>query len=196
MTERLSPLAEALEKRERRLFDFTLKDVFGLGGKPIEAVKIRIATKGEQDRALCGAHAYVEKLAKGANIDARVAGEDRDLLLDAKTCHILAEVCRDATDTKYPAFPGPKWMIDHLSTDEIGILLNCYHEALRKTATVDMDLSPERVATLSRLLAMTAESDAPNELLLRFTREQLAELCVRMAVMLAPLLDEGPTSCA
>jgi len=190
MTERLSPLAEALAKRDRKQFDFNLEGVFGLANKPVEAIKIRIATKGEQDRALCGAHAYVDNLAKGAHIESRVAAEDRDILSDAKTCHILADVCRDATDPKYPAFPGPKWMIDHLSTDEIGVLLNCYHEALRKSGTVDFDLAPERVASISRLLAAASESDAPNEYLIRFSREQLVEICIRQAVMLTALLEE------
>jgi hypothetical protein len=183
MSERTSPLAEAIAKRERKLFDFDLEGFEGLGNKPIAKIKIRIATKGEQDRALCGAHAYVEALAKSSNVEPRVATEDRDILLDAKTCFILAEVCRDATDPKYPAFPGPKWMVDHLTTDEIGVLLNCYHEALRQTGTIDFDLSPDRIEALSRRLAATADSDAPNQFLVRFSREQLVEICIRMALL-------------
>lgn len=190
MSERLSPLAEAIAKRERTLYPFDLDGFTGLGGRPIAAVKIRIATKGEQDRALCGAHAYVENLAKNASIDARVATEDRDILLDAKTCFILAEVCRDASDPKYPAFPGPRWMIDQLTTDEIGVLLNCYHEALRQAGTIDFDLSSDRLTALSQMLAKTADTDAPNQLLLRFTREQLAEICVRIALQLETLRAE------
>jgi hypothetical protein len=189
--QRLSALAQVIAARERRCYDFETNGFLGLAGKPILTIKVRVATKGEQDRAVLGAHKYVEELAKDARVDAKVAAEDRDILSDAKTCFILFEVCRDAEDPNYPAFPGPRWMIDHLSTDEIGVLLNCYTEVLRATGTIDFDLSTERVEALSQALAATADSDAPNAYLARYTREQVTEICIRLAVMLDERRDEA-----
>ena len=188
--ERMSTLARMIAERERICYDFETNGFLGLAGKPIQKIKVRVATKGEQDRAVLGAHKYVEELAKDARLDVKVASEDRDILSDAKTCFVLFEVCRDADDPKYPAFPGPRWMMDHLSTDEIGVLLNCYTEVLRATGTIDFDLSTDRIDALSKALAATADTDAPNAYLVRYSREQVVEICIRQAVMVDELRAE------
>lgn len=186
---RMSALAARIAARERHCFEFEVA-FLGLGGNPLPKLAMRVATKAEQDRAVIGAHRYVEELATGARVDAKVATEDRDIITDAKTCFILFEVCRDAQDPKYPAFPGPKWMVEHLSADELGVLLNLYGEVLRKTGTYDFDLGPEALLTLGQALAATATSDAPNALLARYTREQLGEVCIRMAVVMDELREQ------
>ncbi len=183
MSEYVSELAKALSARERRAFEFDTAGFLGLGGAPLAKIKIRVATKAEQDRAVLAAYKYIADLAANVGLDAAAAA-DRDLLVDAKTCHILFAVCRDANNPAYPAFPGPKWMMDHLSADELAVLLSCYAEALRMTGTIEMDLSAERLDGLVTALAASADSDAPNLHLLRFTREQLTELCVRLALRL------------
>jgi hypothetical protein len=189
-----SALALALEARERKCHEFEAANFLGAGAKPIGKVAIRIATKAEQDRAVLAAHAYVEKLAKGAQVDPRLVADDRDILTDAKTCHILHEVCRDSTDPKYPAFPGPVWMIEHLSTDEIAVLLNHYTEVLRTSGAIESDFSPDRVSAIACLLAEHADTDGPNLYLLRYTREQLTELCVLLAIKLAGEKERGDRS--
>jgi hypothetical protein len=180
---RMTEVARLIAARERVGYTFEC-GFLGLGKKPIPTLKIRVATKGEQDRAVLAAHKYVDEIAKGVGVETQSASQDRDILTDAKTCFILFEVCRDVADARYPAFPGPRWMIDHLTTDEIAVLLNCYGEVLRITGTLEYDLATDRIEALSQALAAVADSDVPNQLLLRYTREQVGEICVRQAILL------------
>jgi hypothetical protein len=185
MTEQKSELARAIESRERRTYEFEAANFLGLGKKPIGKYAIRVVTKSEQDTAVLAAHKYVDSLAKGEGVDPSIATGDRDILTDAKTCHILYAACRDAKDPKYPAFPGPLWMMQHLSTDEISCLLNHYNEALRLSGALESDFSADRVEALAVMLAEHADTDVPNVYLMRFTREQIGELCVLLALKLS-----------
>jgi hypothetical protein len=183
MSEHISELAEALARRERKVWMFDVNAIFGVGATAFTRIGMRVATKAEHDRAVLGAHAYVAERAKASQVDGKIAAEDGDILIDAKTAHILFEICRDAADPKYPAFPGPRWIVEHLTPDEMGVLLNLYAEVIRATATIDFDLSPGRLDALAKGFAALADTDQPNELLARFTRSQVSEMLIRLSVL-------------
>ncbi len=184
--EEKSELVAALEERlaNRRTFEFDAANFIGPGGTPIGKIKIRVVTKGESDKAVLAARKYVEEAARTEGVDGKEALADRDLLVDAKTAHVLHAACRDAKDPKYPAFLGPKWMMDHVSTDEISVLLNHYNEVLRVSGPLETDFSDEKVEALADSLAKYSDTDGPNVYLIRYTRDQLGELLIRVALKL------------
>lgn len=187
--ERKNPLVLALEARlaERPTFEFDATSFMGPGQKPLGKVRLRVATKAEQDRAVIAAHRYAEEIGKGGT----AAISDDDILRDAKTAFILHDVCRQADDPKYPAFLGPKWMMDHLSVDEIGVLLNHYNEVLAKSGPVVSDFSDATVDALASVLAEHAGNNLPDYTLARYTRAQLADLCVLLALKLSTARAEA-----
>mgnify|MGYP003544379072 FL=1 len=134
---RKSELAQAIEaaNASRPCNIYPLDGVFGLGGKAVRKVAIRVNLKSEEDRALVEAHRYAIKLAG----DVEQVRTDESLLLDAKARHALFEACREVETvrgpngeedkvTKWPAFPSGPWLAENLTTDQIATLLNLYNQ--------------------------------------------------------------------
>lgn len=170
--ERKSAVALAIQERKRPLHEFDIGGFFGLGGKAIAKVKIRVATKAEADQAVVGAHRYVKE----------IAGEiiDRDLLDDAKTCHILHAVVRDADDPEvFPAFASPQWVRDQMSTDQLACILNLYNECVAREGQRVDEITDELVDSIPSLAAISRE--AALTMLANCDRHALSEIIVRMA---------------
>jgi hypothetical protein len=124
VSERKTAQAQRYEARERVYVDVPLENFIGIGGRDFGMVKMCVATKMEEFRAVAAAQAFVERLTKSSP----KAAEDPDILLDAKSIHILHTVVRDFNDPKsFPAFPSPQWMMEQMGRDEIAALLNAYN---------------------------------------------------------------------
>lgn len=179
--EKKSALVQAIEAHERKLFEFDAGAFMGISGKPIGKYKIRVATKAEADRALVAAHRYVHEITGGMETAVR----DSDILNDAKTCHILHQACRDSdSPSDFPAFPSPRWMIEHLSTEQIAVLLNHYNECVKQEGPMRTELSNDTVEALASLCVNLSETDLPNAALVQCGREYLSELCIRLSLKL------------
>jgi hypothetical protein len=135
--DRKSELATAIEaaNASRPCNVYPVAGLFGLGGKAIHKIAIRVNLKSEEDRALVQAHRYAIKLAG----DVEAVRTSDGLLLDAMARHALFEACREVTtkqtplgeeDTieKWPAFPSGGWMAENFTTDQIAGLLNLYNQ--------------------------------------------------------------------
>ncbi len=176
-----SPLVQAIEARKRNAHRFRVNDFLGLPGPQIEHIKIRVAMKAEEDRAVASAHRYVKELA--GDTDAK---NDPDILVGAKTCAILHTVCREGSDFDGHAFLSPEWMRDHLTTDHLSTLLNLYNEVRKAEGPAPKDLED---ATVERLLSaciefVEAEERIPQMALAACPREYLSEAFVMAAVKL------------
>ena len=199
-TEYKSALAQAIDvaAEERPCSVYPVSGVFHLGGKPIRKIAIRVNVKSEEDRALLSAHKYVTDFCAGVDS----AKTDHDLLSDAKARHALFEACREVkttvdadgneTDevTKYPAFPGPQWMAERMTTDQIATIFNLYMQARAEQAGWLENLDD---ATVDAMCGVAAEADR-NPLarvaLAQIPRDQLQNLFHRCAVRLrAAMLD-------
>lgn len=178
--EHKSALALALEARERKVHPFDVTGFFGLGGKPMPQLAIRVPTKGEQDAAVVEAHRHAAAISGPVE----AAKSDGDLLDDAKIVEVLFRMCRDANDPKCPAFPGPRWMRERLTTDQLGALMNLANEVRRAEApgpqTIDDDLLEAFVSTA----AFAAGSALPEAALAGCSREWLSQAFVLLSCKL------------
>lgn len=189
-----SALAQAIEAAnvERPCKIFPIGGIFGLGNTPIRKVAIRVNVKAEEDLALVRAHRYVQGLAS----DLESVKRDNGLILDAMARHALFEACREIVTTqgpngeedkvtKYPAFPGPEWMTENLTTDQIASILHLYNQTRAEQAGWLEDLSAE---TVEDMLAVAAEAGEKNGVarvgLAQLPREQLQFLFEQCALKL------------
>ena len=177
---RRSALALAIEARPRTMHTFPLVGFTGLGDKPIGSVGVWVNTKAEQDESVIAAHRRIAD----ETSDAVLARTDPDLTLDAKTLEVLFRACRDADDSRYPAFPGTSWMREHLTTTQIGGLLNLYNEVVKRDGGIEADIGDERVEAYARLAADNAGTDIPEAVLATCGREYLTQLVVLLSVKL------------
>lgn len=175
-----SELEQALENRVRKSFEFEVMDYLGGSKKVLGKIRIRVATLAEQNEALYLAHKYIEKIARDSQ-----AAMDPDVVNTAKAVFILWKVCLHPTEN-IPIFQrGPEWMMKNLSTDEIGKIMEYYQTVLREFSPFDLDLSEQKVIAIAEACAATAETDAPNIILSKFTTDQKAELIIRISQKLA-----------
>jgi hypothetical protein len=175
--ERRSALAKAIEEMPRRLHEFEVEGFFGLGNKAIERIKVRVPVKIEEDGAIVDAHKYVVQAAQ----DLDDAKRDADLLADSKIIEILFRACCDADDPKYSAFPGPKWMRQHLGTAKLAALMHLVAEAARREHPRPQELDDERLEAIATACAKTATSDVPEALLAGYDRTWLTHAFVLLA---------------
>ena len=195
-----SALALAIEARPRKAYPFDVSGFFGLGDLPILRIAVRVNTKVEQDNAIAAAYQVVNKVAEHSGDRAK---NDDDLLLDAKAIHALFHACRrcepanpekgtpsDEDDGyRYTAFPGPQWMREHLTTDQLAVLLNLYHEVRRTEGPTRWDVTTEQVDALAVLCAESAESDIPEAMLASCSREWITQAFVILSLRLKEVRD-------
>ncbi len=188
-----SKLALAIESRPRIAHEFEVQGFFGLGDKQIMKVALWVNVKSEQDSALAAAYQVVEKLAG----DNKRAVDDDDILVDAKTTQILFQACRRAEEGdkeagyKYPAFPSPEWMRNNLTTDQLAVLLNLYHEVRRRESPVPWEIKHETVMALVGVCSNYDNAELANDMLSAQTREWLQQAFIILSQAYAEELDEN-----
>jgi len=189
MTDELSPIAAAIKARPRVAHAFEVQGYLSLGSE-VRRVRIRVPTKREQDLAVAGAHEYVSKLGDKA-------ATDPDVLLDAKNAFIVATAVRDdAQPDKLPAFPSGGWVVENMTAEQIGALVNLINEVRKHENPGGWIIDDATVEAIASVCAATAESDFPEKALADKSREFLSTVVVLLAIKLAAaraLLDEPAT---
>lgn len=189
--DRKSELATAIEaaNASRPANVYPVAGLFGLGGKAIHKIAIRVNLKSEEDRALVQAHRYAIKLAG----DVEAVRTSDGLLLDAMARHALFEACREVTTddkgndtiTQWPAFPSGGWMSENFTTDQIAALLNLYNQTRAEQAGWLDDFSAETIEDMLDVAAQAGERNAVARAgLAQLPREQIQYLLERCAVKL------------
>lgn len=178
-----SLVAAIEEKNKRRNLDAVEYDVagfFGFGGEAVHKVKVRVATKAEQDQALLEAYAAIENAAKKAES----LRSDVDYCNGKKAVMLLGEAIRDARDpNSLSAFPSPEWIEENLTPDQIAILLNLYNREVAKAAPAAIKFDADQVETLMSVCGTAYETDLPERALLHFSRDQMVELFIQASIV-------------
>ncbi len=193
-----SAFALAIEEaaRSRPVEVFDVSGLFRVGEKELPRIGIRVPTKGEQDRALVAAHKYVAAIAG----EVAEAKGDRDILQDAKAAAVAFEFAREvhaptctcptcaalppATDptawrpTGYPAFPGQRWAIDHLTTEQIAVLINLANEWRAKQAPSPTEIDD---VTIEAYASLCSTAEEPEYAMAGLGREYLVQLAILLS---------------
>lgn len=200
-----SPLAIAIEARGRRAYVMDVGPMFGLTDKAKHRIAYVVATKAQDEQAIVRGHRHAQEAAAEGGVGAKRASEDIDLLNEAKVCELLHMVCREPAhpedDSKgasiHSAFPGPKWMRENLSTDDLARLLNQYVEAKERDAPYRSVITDDAVEQMIDLLSEHCDDEVPEAVLASTTRTYLTHLVTLLAVKIVEarhkvevLLDE------
>lgn len=192
--EYVSPLAQAIADRKRKIHEFDVSGFFGLAGNSVPKLGIRVPTKAEQDEAIRAAHN-----AATAMRSTESARSDDDIIRDLKTVHILQKCCLDPTEKLRPsdqsvyhdpAFPGPDWMSRTMTTEQIGVLLNLVNEVRRVEAPGPTDLDDTTVSVFHDA-AVNVEPGAMADFMAGCDRELVCQLFILEAHRLQNALDEA-----
>ncbi len=184
-----TPITRAIEERGRHVVPCPVDGFFGPGNKPIPMIGIRVNVKGEEDKAVVDAHRYAQELGKGTD-----AAKDDDLLREAKVVQALHWACREVDaegkPTGFAAFPGPKWMRDNLTADELAALLNLYNDVRARRSPWPFAFEDEDVENVAMICAVGAETEIPTAFLARMEREVLAQYLIVVACKLRKARSE------
>lgn len=185
--EEKSELTIALEKRAQ---DRKTQLVDGLaftgpGSTVVGSLLLRVATKQEENTAILRADCYVRDLGKSGQLELK----DPSIIEAARTVYILHEACRDPKANK-AAFPTGKWMMEHLTCDEIGKLLDLYNRWRASQSPFDADLTPEHVEEIAAQLAAASGTDIADMLVQSKDRIWLEQTVIRLSMLLANRNEE------
>lgn len=185
----VSPLVKAIEARGRKVKVCDVTGFFGPGNRPILEIGIRVNVKGEEDTAVVDAHRYAQELARGTE-----AAKDDDLLREAKVLHALWSACRevdaDGNATIMGAFPGPKWMRDNLTSDQLAALLNLYNDVRTRQSPWPHAFTDDEVENLAMLCADGADTEIPTAMLAGIPREAVAQYLILVSCKLRKARSE------
>lgn len=187
-----SKLALAIEQREREVHEFDVQGFFGLGNKEVSRVGIRVNTKAEEDFSVVSAHKYVKAVSEGIE----EAREDLDLLNDSKAIEALFRACKEVNDEaegpdrhKYPAFPGPKWMRSNLTTDQIAVLLNLYHEVRRRHTPTSWEITIDEIMMYAEAAAKSSHTNMPDQFLAQKAPEWITQAFIILSTRFFEIVD-------
>lgn len=183
-----SALVRALESRVRKATPFILTEFADhFGGQP-PTVWARVATLAEQDDALMQAYAYIAKKAAIAPL----IEKDSAFVEACKTSEILAEVFRDGdSQSATRAFPEAEWIRENLTAYQINLLLERYNSVVQATQPGSGKIEPEWVADLASKCAQFEGTNVPDAVLQECSRNMLAEMFVRLAMLWQTERDEN-----
>lgn len=207
-TDHKSALAAAIEAQPRAAHCFRLEGFYKAGGKVVPAVAVLRANISERDDAAWAAHKYVADGSKRAGEGAAEAKTDTDITIDAKNVELLYRLCREVdpasiaaapdkpeawkplavgsdANRTWAAFPGPQWMRDHLSSDQLAQLLALVVEVQRREAPDAGAIDDDAVEAVVKLCQDHAADDIPEAILDKFARTKLTHLIVLISVKLA-----------
>ncbi len=197
MADEQSAFAKAIEARHRKIHEYDVSGLFGLGDIPIPKIGIRVCTKLEEETALRAAHEHVVKLANGLDS----AKTDEDIIMDSKAVEILYRACVNLEDPRGSAFPGPKWMRERLTTDQIAGMLHMVNEVKMKEGKQPLRYEDAEVEAVIELCTKHAGSEAPEQFLGAMPRVMLSHclilICTKLAdarAALGVVDDPGNTS--
>lgn len=187
-----SKLALAIEQRERDIHEFDVQGFFSLGDREVAKVGIRVNTKSEEDFSVVSAHKYVKAVSEGIE----EAAQDMDLLNDSKAIEALFRACKEVNEdaeegsrNKYAAFPGPKWMRENLTTDQIATLLNLYHEVRRRHAPTSWSIKVPDIMMYARAAARSSHTNFPDHFLAEKSPEWITQAFIILSGKFFGIVD-------
>ncbi len=198
-TDYKSVLAKAIEAQERKAYCFKVNDILHLPGKAVQAIAVRVPVKSEDDDAIVAAHKYVAECAKRAGDGEAAAKADLELINDAKIREILWRACREVDPASvaatpddpsqwkaamWGAFPGPSWMRERLTTDQLAAVFNLLLEVRRKEAPSQEDISDEAVEAVVEMCGKHAGDDIPEAVMAGMSRTKITHLVVLLSTKL------------
>lgn len=152
-------------------------------GKPVGQLAIQVLTQEEQTAAAVAAETTTRRLLKLAGKEVPRADEAKQGYVDTydNECavELLFRACRDPKDTTRPCFPSTG-AIRSLVSDEVGILVNLYHQVQARIGPIVSTMSDEEFDAWVELLA-TGASTYPLE---RLSWGARTDLAARMALLL------------
>jgi hypothetical protein len=164
---------KSLPTQPRRVHLHEAHTFIGPGRKVIGKIAVRTPTKREEVEA---------RLEAERNLRARNGGEiphDSTLMVDFATVSILHKSTRDADKPEaMSAFPSPGWMMEHLTADELGVLLNLVHQAKQADSPVPMVLDEDSIETMIAMLAAAHDSEAADAVVARCDRAWLESFAI------------------
>lgn len=173
-------LAAAAAARPVEPFD--ISGFFGIGGKAVPAVGIRVPTLGEQSKAESSAHQYVAELAKTAGPGADALLADREIYSNIKAAAIVVQFCREMTPdpntpgkwihADWPAFPSTTWVADNLKPEQIGVLINLGNEVRVKQSKAP----PLEDDVVEAYIGICTTIDEPEYQMIACSREMMVQL--------------------
>lgn len=191
--EEKSELAAALEARAKNRPTQVVDGLAftGPGDKVVGSLAMRVATKQEEHLAILRAEVYVRDLGKSGGIELK----DPALIEAARTVFILAEVCRHP---KHPnslsVFGTGKWMMEHLTCDEVGKLLDIYNRHRVAASPFDnAQMTPEAVEETAAQLAQYATTDLADAIVQSKDRIWLEQYAIHVSMMLCNRNEELAT---
>ena len=186
--EERSPLGKALEERKVKGKPFVVNGIFGLGGRPIHKVHVRVPNKGDEFIAVTEAHRFVTEMTQGAES----ARDDPDMMNDAKAMELIQRAVYDEDDGAQ-AFYGPNWMRaaapkgGGFTGDQVGVLVNLMNEVRRADGPIVWDFEEDRVNPIIDLCIRAAGTDIPERVLAPYRREYLSSLVVLLSLKIYEL---------
>ena len=164
----------AFNAQERPFDVYDVDDVFGLGGKPIPKIAIVVP------RVLQQRHA-IEAADRALSTATDTVRNDPDASDNEKQIELLYRVCKNPENIKHDAFPGPKWMRENLSTDQLGAMLNLLALTRRKYGPGGLkSFEPAEVDAFAHGLQATDPATAYSRLGI-MNHADLAGLCMVLA---------------
>jgi hypothetical protein len=176
--EHVSEFAKAVAARfaERKATPYDVDGFFGLGSKPIPRIGILTPTKRQEVAAIDQAHALAKELCGQEE-----ARSDADVLNDAKAACIVFAACRDIKDQRYPAFPGPRWVYDHVTGDQLGAVMNLVNGQRVKDSPSPLEVSDDQVEAYAVVCSTHVGTGLPSVQLSGCPREYLEYLVVALS---------------
>lgn len=188
--EYVSPISAAIAARKRTVHPFDISGFFHLNGDAIPKIGIRVPNKAEQDAAILRAEADIANLTKAVES----ARADEDIVRDRKVIHIIQKACLDPNPQKdpddpkkvfyYPAFPSPQWIADHMTTEQIGTLLNLVNGVRAKESPEPEALDDATVESFHQAAVGPASYEITGEFLAGCGREFVCQLYLVEALRL------------
>lgn len=164
---------KSLPTQPRRVHLHEAHTFMGPGRKVVGKIGVRSPTKREEVDA---------RLEAERSLRQRNGGEmpfDTSLLTDLATVSILHKATRDAEKPEaMAAFPSPGWMMEHLTADELGVLLNLVQRAKQEDSPTPMVLDEDSIETMAAMLAAAHDSEAADALVSKCDRAWLESFAI------------------
>ena len=127
--------------RAHKLVDFPRK----VDGKPIGQVAIVVLTQEEQIQAAASTEAFTRKVIKDMPKEGDARRGYDDVYSNHMAVELLFRCCKKSEDPKSNFFPTTHAIQDHMTPDEVGVLVRAYMEVQSEIGPIMASMSDEEV---------------------------------------------------
>jgi hypothetical protein len=128
------------------------KFAFRAKGKDVGDLVFWVLTAGELSRAHAAANRSAKELLDDP--EAKVGNlAYEEIYQDQKAIHLMAMVCRQPDDPRFPTFLSAADVRDNLTDDEIAVVLQAYGSFRRESGPIISELTPEEMEAWIQMLS-------------------------------------------